>query len=180
MSIQRKQRLIDTSLQLKLIGAFMAVACLASLFQVVLLNFSMLRLANQSVVAGDLILSHLPGLLTQNIALTLGVLIPAMALVGLVITHRIAGPAYAIEKYLRKVAETGETDTPCRIRKGDELQSLCATVNEAVGALSNGRPSSAEHDEETTAEENTEPPSLATGSPATETEAPSESPEEVH
>lgn len=43
----RTRKLIDKSLQLRLVGAFVAVGCVATLFQVVLLNQSMLGFAEK-------------------------------------------------------------------------------------------------------------------------------------
>lgn len=132
----RKKKLINNALQLKLIGTFVAVACLASLFQVVVFNRSMLSLVHQSPRIGEHLMPRIPGILVDNVLVTLGVLLPVMFAVGVLVTHRVAGPAYAMEKYLRRIAAGGTPSEPCRIRKGDELSSLCDAINAAMAAMS--------------------------------------------
>ncbi|MEZ5973934.1 MAG: hypothetical protein R3F33_16870 [Planctomycetota bacterium] len=131
----RTRKLIDKSLQLRLVGAFVAVGCVATLFQVVLLNQSMLSLSQSMPSNGDLLLAETPGVLARSVLITLGVLIPAMTLVGILVTHRIAGPAYRMRMYCNEIAASGEVTYKCRIRQHDELQSMCEVLNEAVSAV---------------------------------------------
>lgn len=135
---KRRRKIIDRPLQLRLVGSFLAVACLAALFQVILLNNSMLGLAREMQELGDEVLSHTPKLLARNVALTLGVLIPCVLVVGILVTHRIAGPTYRFRMYLNEIAENGAPERPCRIRRNDELHDICALLNRAVDALATG------------------------------------------
>lgn len=128
----RTRKLIDKSLQLRLVGAFIAVGCVATLFQVVLLNNSMLDLSQQLAKNGDILLAKTPGLLLRSVLITLGLLVPALTLVGILITHRIAGPAYRMRCYFQEIKESGKVTYSCKIRKHDELQSMCDLVNKAV------------------------------------------------
>ncbi|MDF1836996.1 MAG: hypothetical protein P1V35_03930 [Planctomycetota bacterium] len=128
----RTRKLIDKSLQLRLVGAFVAVGCVATLFQVVLLNNSMLDLSADLAKNGDILLATTPGILMRCVAITMGLLVPALTLVGILITHRIAGPAYRMRCYFQEIQESGEVNYKCRIRKHDELQSMCVLVNKAV------------------------------------------------
>lgn len=132
--IFRKKKLINSALQLKMIAAFLFLSCISALFQVTLLNRSIMSLSSLMESDGDILLSELPSLLVSNMVLTLGVLLPMMLLVGILITHRIAGPIYRFEQYLEAVAR-GENPGVCKIREDDELQSLCDTINRAVGQL---------------------------------------------
>ncbi len=131
---KRKKKLINSRLQLKLIGVFLGVSCVASLFQVVLLNRSMMSLAQHLPQEGDRLLGQLPGILLTNIVLTIGVLCPLTFLVGLLVTHRVAGPAYRMTQHCKAVAR-GQDVGPCRIRKDDELWELCDALNEALDHL---------------------------------------------
>lgn len=132
MAMSRKKYLVDSKLQLHVIGTMITIAVTAALFQVVLLNKSVLTVAQETGATGQSLLSQLPSILSANVALTLGVLVPAMALVGMVMTHRIAGPAYAMEHYLRKVADEGLGESRCSIRQGDQMQGLCDALNLAL------------------------------------------------
>ena len=57
-------------------------------------------------------MASLPPVMTTNLLLTLGILCPLTFLVGLLVTHRIAGPAYRMEQYCLQVARAArETST---------------------------------------------------------------------
>lgn len=130
----RKKKLINSRLQLKLIGVFLGVSCVASMFQVVLLNRAMLELSGQLPADGDRLLGHLPEILTTNVLLTFGVLAPLTFLIGLLVTNRVAGPAFNMTRHCRRIAN-GEDPGPCRIRKDDELHELCNALNAALTRL---------------------------------------------
>lgn len=130
----RKRQLIKSRLQLKLILSLMGVACLATLFQIILVNRAMTELSARLPREGDLLLQAIPGIVRSSVVLTIAFLVPFMMGVGLVLTHRIAGPIYRFEQYLASVA-AGEHTGPCKIREGDELTELCDSINVAVAAL---------------------------------------------
>lgn len=131
---KRTKRLIKSGLQLKLILTFVGLACVASLFEVILLNRAVTFVAAQMPRDGAILLNELPDVLRTSVLLCLGVLVPVTIGVGLVLTHRIAGPIYRFEMYLRSVI-AGEQIGRCRVREGDELQDFCELLNEAVSTL---------------------------------------------
>ncbi|MEO0651653.1 MAG: hypothetical protein AAFZ65_13335 [Planctomycetota bacterium] len=132
----RRKVLISRRLQLRMTGTFVALACAASLFQVALLNFSLMRL--EAVVDSGPLLETLPRLLTINLFTTLGVLVPGMTAVGILTTFRVAGPAYRMEQHLRAIAR-GEDPGECRIRENDDLHSLKDALNAALERLAQDR-----------------------------------------
>lgn len=131
---KRTKRLINSGLQLKLILTFVGLACVASLFEVILLNRAVTYVAAQMPRDGGILLAELPGVLRTSVLLCLGVLVPVTIGVGLVLTHRIAGPIYRFESYLRSIV-AGEQIGRCKVRDGDELQDFCELLNEAVSTL---------------------------------------------
>ena len=131
---KRTKRLIKSGLQLKLILTFVGLACVASLFEVILLNRAVTYVAAQMPRDGGILLAELPAVLRSSVLLCLGVLVPVTIGVGLVLTHRIAGPIYRFEMYLRSIA-AGEQIGRCKVREGDELQDFCELLNEAVSTL---------------------------------------------
>ena len=131
---KRSKKLINSSLQLKMIAVFMGIAATTSLFQVVLLNSALTGLARDLPEAGDLLLRELPRIMIVNVGLTVGILVPLMFAVGLLVTHRIAGPAYRMLQHCKAIAR-GDQVGPCKIRKDDELWDLCDALNEALDAL---------------------------------------------
>lgn len=129
--LSRKKKLVKSRLQLRLTLAFLSLSILASLFQVFLLNRSLLTAAQGLPTDGDTLLRQLPPILGYNLALTAAVLVPVMLVVGILVTHRVAGPVYRMEQHLREWL-AGEEDGPCQLRRGDEFQELCALLNQAL------------------------------------------------
>jgi len=128
---KRRKKLIKPGLQLRLIAAFGSVAALAMLLQFLLLGSLVMRAA--STIDGELA-ARVPGILITVLLTTLLVLMPIFVAVGVLLTFRYAGPVYRFEQFLGSVAR-GEQSSPCRIRKGDELQSLCDAINVATAPL---------------------------------------------
>ncbi len=129
----RKKRFVSKSIQAGLTGSFITVAVVCALLQVVLVNRSLGQLAGE-LGEPQVFLEALPSLLMSNLGITLAVLVPAMWFFGVLVTHRIAGPVYRLERYLEGIAR-GEYEGPCKVRKGDELQELCDKLNRAVDRL---------------------------------------------
>ena len=146
---------MKVGLQLKVIATFIGIATVAALFQVVLLNRSLAELAKKMPRDGDLLMSELGSIAQTNVMLSLGFLIPFMLGVGLIMTHRIAGPIYRFERFLEQVL-SNDTNGPVRIRKGDEFQELCDRINDVVAVLESRKPETTEGtqaSEEQTSEE---------------------------
>jgi len=80
------------------------------------------------------LLAQIPPLVQRSMFWTFALQIPIYMAVGIVITFRIAGPLFSIERFLRRVA-AGEDAGRCRVRENDELQDLCGLVNDAVDHL---------------------------------------------
>ncbi len=134
MKHKRRIKLIRPRLQLKLIGWFLGVATLALLMQYLLFAWSVSELAATSPDGSATLSVQAPTMLLRALLLSFLFLLPLIALVGVLVTFRIAGPVYRFETYLGQIAR-GEEVGPCRIRDGDELWELCSRINEAVAAL---------------------------------------------
>lgn len=137
---RRSKKLIDRSLQLRLVGTFVAVGCVAVLFQVILMNQSILQLGRSLGDPGEQVLRMGPKVLLRTLLITTGVLVPVSLVIGILATHRIAGPAYRMRMYLEQVAQEGVPDYPCKVRDGDELQDLCERLNQTLAAYQQAEP----------------------------------------
>lgn len=62
----------------------------------------------------------------------------ALGLTGIVVTHRVVGPAYRMRRLFRHVAE-GKIEVTTGIRKGDELQELYHSFADMVESLRDQR-----------------------------------------
>jgi methyl-accepting chemotaxis protein len=76
------------------------------------------------------LLWSLVGLLT---ALVLGI-----GLVGIVVTHKVAGPIFKMKRHLREVAR-GNLEVPWGLRKGDELVDFFEAFRDMIHALRDQR-----------------------------------------
>ena len=64
----------------------------------------------------------------------IAVMVLSLGLTGIVVTHRLVGPAYKIKRLLRDVRD-GHLRVDSRLRRGDELQDLFLAFEEMVSAL---------------------------------------------
>lgn len=135
---KRRKKLINKSLQLKLVGVFTAIGSTCALFQIVLVNYGLLEIAKSAPGGGNEILEKARGMMLTNVAWTLGALVPLMTCIGIVLTHRIAGPAYRMTQHCKEIAAGGAIRT-CKIRKDDELQELCDALNAAIETMSGAK-----------------------------------------
>lgn len=64
----------------------------------------------------------------------LGLLVLLLTLVGIVATHKIAGPAYAMRRTLSAIAD-GQLPVVRALRKGDELRAVAEELHRMAGNL---------------------------------------------
>lgn len=64
------------------------------------------------------------------------IFIPVVAIVGIIISHRVAGPLFNIERILKNIGE-GELASRAVLRRKDELKNLAVCVNEMALGLAN-------------------------------------------
>jgi signal transduction histidine kinase len=131
---KRRIKIIKPRLQLKLVGVFVGLAALSVLLQSVLLANRLTNLSVNVPVGGQYLVDAMPSIISEILIFTFGLVLPLIFAVGVLITHRIAGPIYRFEEHLKDVAEDRAAG-PCRIRVGDELQDLCDAINNAVKHL---------------------------------------------
>ena len=132
-TFKRSNKLINRPFQLKLVGAFGGVALLAMLLQFLLVGHFLTRGVSE-LENGSQLASQVPSALLSSLLVSLVVLVPLFLLVGVMVTFRIAGPLHRMEQYCLALAK-GEKLGPCRIRKGDQLGSLCVALNLATAPL---------------------------------------------
>jgi hypothetical protein len=143
---RRRIKLVKPRLQLKLIGVFVGLSGIGFLMQSLHVGLRLAELASTIPEGGEYVMAVLPNLPLEILAVSFGMVLPLTVAVGILVTFRIAGPLYRIEKYLGEVLR-GEQVGPCRLRKGDELQDLCELINRVSEPLrlsnANGAPPAA-------------------------------------
>jgi len=127
-------RLIRPSLQIRLIGAFVALSAVSLLLQFIVLSNRVSALAEQLPQDGALYGAELSHELVLVLATSFLVLLPLTFWIGVVVTHRIAGPLYRFEVFLKQV-QRGERPAACHLRQGDELKDLCELLNQVTEPL---------------------------------------------
>ena len=127
----RRKRIVPRSFQRRLVWRFVGVAGLALALQFLLLGFFLFRAVSGLEGEGGELYRELPGVMLTVFGLSGMILLPVLFAFCVYMTFRVAGPVYRIERYLEAVV-AGETQEPCRIRSGDELQELCSLINRAT------------------------------------------------
>jgi hypothetical protein len=136
---KRSKKLIQPRLQLRLTFTFLGVALLALLLQFLLFGATISALAAELPQDGPVLLDRIPQYTLLVFGISICVLLPMTLCVGVLVTFRIAGPLYRFEQHLKAIAR-GEDPGVCRIRREDELQDFCKTLNAALDKMRSARP----------------------------------------
>lgn len=133
---KRKQYLVAKKFQLKYVGLILLLMfATAALCSYVVYYTSMLlmgeKLANV-YPQGRLV--SIVKIVNFRILISLILVTPLVALIGIFLSHRIAGPIYRMEKFLSSVA-TGDLTSRIILRTKDELITLASGINTVVDSL---------------------------------------------
>jgi len=131
--IQRKRKFVRRDVQLRVIFVALLVASVVLLlqFQLTLLSFgNTWELATHPIVAMD----ELRMTLVTRFLVCVGLSIPVSIAIAVVYSFRFAGPIYRFKKYFVEMKD-GRWDIPCSLRKGDDLQDVCQSINEALDGV---------------------------------------------
>ena len=136
---RRKRYLIKTGLQFRYMGAVLLTILVVSAICTFTTYYNMLSLLGGKLAnvypQGRLIIA----LKDVNMIVLYRVLllIPLIMVAALFLSHKIAGPAYRIEKILRDIGG-GNFNIHLKLRKGDELTSVADAVNDMTAGLKRG------------------------------------------
>ena len=127
---RRKRYIVKKGLQFRYIGVMFALVVLVSIvtgYTVFATGWTLLgeRLANVYPQGRLVEVFH-----ETNLALIKNLLFisPLIFALGLLFSHKIAGPVYRIEKTIHEIVR-GNLGSRIRLRKGDELRDLADTIN---------------------------------------------------
>jgi len=133
----RLRKLVHPRLQLRLSLSFVGLAFLALAFQFVLFVSVMSQTLDAAPGAFSDQFVGVADAYRRVFLVSLAVVLPLTALVGVLATFRIVGPLFAITRFLRSTL-AGENPADCRLRGDDEYQELCALVNEVSAPMRRG------------------------------------------
>jgi len=75
------------------------------------------------------LIQHWKSFLSYTLVMILGMLVIFLTLLGILITHKMAGPILVLKRKLRDITE-GKWGEPMHLRKGDEFQEVKDTFNQ--------------------------------------------------
>jgi methyl-accepting chemotaxis protein len=138
---KRRTYLVNKEVQLRFAALLVFISLLTAIQLYVCIAFIDSDLVSQAAKYGltndQTVLSFI---LLQNKRLLIQVLaflVFNMFLVGVFgffFSHRMAGPVYRMEKFIKKIAE-GDLSGTVRLRKGDHFQSFATSINLMVECL---------------------------------------------
>lgn len=145
---QLRNYLLDSRFQLKYTGMVVGVTlCVATVLGYFAYDYSRGQteaLQVQMAMQPDLdpqVAAHLDEIaraedrkVLTGIIVGIAILGIALAVTGIVVTHKVVGPAYKMKLMLRKVAK-GHLRVDGSLRKGDELQDVFIAFNDMITAL---------------------------------------------
>ena len=131
---RRRFRIVRPTLQLRLVLVFAGISALSLLLQYTLFVRFAVELVAENGAAEGVPLDGIGMELIQIFLISFFAMLPLTIIVGILATHTFAGPIYRFEVYLKQVI-AGEKPADCKLREGDDLQSLCKLINEATEPL---------------------------------------------
>ncbi len=139
---QRQQYLIKKDFQLRYIGLLIGFASIICLIFIVAtkyyININLGALIDSGLISSDMAtqLIHLEkGILYKNLLTIFLILIVTITGIGIFITHRIAGPIFALERRMKQISREGIQSTEFRVRRTDEFQELIEAFNDMIISL---------------------------------------------
>ena len=134
---KRRKKLIKPRFQIKVALCGLGVSIVAVLMLMIMVNEAIMEFASHGWVDAAALQDAWLSILSGKLLITFALLVPFTLAIGVVLTHRVAGPLYRFEQFLNAV-KVGEHPEPCRLRKGDELWDFCELLNEVTEPLRNG------------------------------------------
>lgn len=139
MPQRRRQYIVDRSFQLKytlliaFIGGAISLIFTSWVWEAHRANTEMLQIDKIDTLLQSQVAATDQRLVWLYIGVTL-LMMGALGLLGVLITHRVAGPAFVMERYLQVVAD-GAYPNLRPLRKRDELKGFFESLERAVESL---------------------------------------------
>jgi len=142
MFLRRRQYIINQDFQFRYMGLLIGITCIICLVFVLAakyyINLNLDSLLESGMISSPVIAQLIDiekKFLNKNLLTIFLVLVSILTIVGIFITHRIAGPIFALERRMKEITKFGIEDKKFQIRKGDEFRELVETFNEMIESL---------------------------------------------
>jgi methyl-accepting chemotaxis protein len=127
---KRTKYLVSTKLQLRYVGIILLLMLVTALICSYIIYYTVMILMGEKLSnvypQGRLI--AIINTVNLRILFSLLLITPVVAVIGIFLSHKIAGPIYRIEKFLGDMS-TGNFAARIVLRKGDELMSVADKIN---------------------------------------------------
>ena len=129
---QRRIKVIDNVFQYRIIAILLViVVCGVAIFTAGVLLVSALARAQGYAQPGQGLLSIFPPILVNDIVIML-----LLIIVGIFLTHRMAGPIFRVQADIDKVL-SGEKNVRVKFRRHDAFPELAEKVNKLIERIDN-------------------------------------------
>ena len=135
---KRKQYLIVKKFQLKYVGLILLLMFLTAAMCAYVVYYTSMLLMGEKLASvypqGRLV--YVVKIVNFRILLSLIFVTPLVAVIGIFLSHRIAGPIYRMETFMNNVA-SGNLASRITLRRKDELITLADGINYIVDTMRN-------------------------------------------
>jgi methyl-accepting chemotaxis protein len=136
--IVRRQYFIKKDFQTRFIVKFILVLVIGGVISVGLTMLTTRGTLTTSYVNSRLLIQNTPLAIMPSVVLTTLITIVVVgiviAIVTLLVSHKIAGPMYRFEKDIERIAG-GDLKNHINLRKGDQFQETVKTLNSMIDSL---------------------------------------------
>ena len=136
MKWRRRQYLIDQKFQWRFVGRLI-IPLILGVVIITLVDYYFIWSFFTSPIAGRYENMELTSLkiITYILFYALCIFIPIAVIIGIIVSHRVAGPLFQIEGVLKSIGE-GDLTSRVSLRQKDELKDLAMCINKMVTELS--------------------------------------------
>jgi len=141
--LRRRHYIINQDFQFRYIGLLVGLASLLCLVFVVMtkhyIELNLNPLIESGLIASPVVNELIQiekQFLNKNLLTVFLLVLGTLTLAGVFITHRIAGPIYALERRMKQITQEGMQKTPFHVRQTDEFQELVESFNDMMAEIS--------------------------------------------
>ncbi len=133
--IKRRHFLVDKKCQFRFLGSVIILTIFIMLLSAVITYYILYAQMQKflTTIPVDVLYSVASVICLTSLSVLL-ILLPLVILLGIFMSHKIAGPIMRMEKLLEDVGD-GNLNIHIKLRKGDELISLANAINRMVDKL---------------------------------------------
>ena len=130
----RRHWLVNRPLQFRFVRAMLGILCVLTVIALGSVYLTLWSILHAFNLQHDPVSVALFVTISWSIALELLIVTPFVVWMGIILTHKVAGPLVRIHAGLAQLAQ-GNYNVHINLRKGDSLTDLADAVNNLAGSL---------------------------------------------